>query len=122
MFLRALRAVLPFTRRYSDTALATKIGIGKLEDAIFFSFDYLESGIVGELSDTETYALLVQMFKCLDRYLKVIQVPVTLNTFVSHLNLLGHAVDQSFPYYAQSGLLRFVINPKNGFKEVTSAV
>lgn len=112
--------MLPFIRRFSDPALEVKIGKGKLEDAIFFSFDYLEAGVRGELSDTETYVLLVQMFKCLDRYLKLIEIPVTLNTFISHLNLLGHAVDQSFPYYAQSGLLRFVINPKAGFREEKS--
>ena len=110
IFLRGLRDVLPFLRIYSDAALTKKIGTERLQESCLMAFDFIESGSNSRLTDNEAYALMTKALVCLVQYLQnKYNTAISLNYLLTNLYLLSHAMDQAFPFYAQAGLLKFII-------------
>lgn len=108
--LTSLQDYLPSAKRYSVKQLATRIGKEKLEEASDQIFDYITNSC-GELSRTEFMAMLSQIWRCLGEYIKVMNIPVTINTLTQNVHLTSFAVDRCFPGYASTGLLKCIIRP-----------
>jgi len=104
-----LRELLPSQRALSEAALEKKIGKEKLEEVCSLAWDFLENAVEGNLSRNERSALLVQTTRCLIGWMESQEIPVTLSTLINNFHLLPFAVDRSFPFYAKSKLLRYVI-------------
>jgi len=112
IFLAALRVILPQLKSQSDAMLIKKIGKDKLEEIALDVCGYCVAGCVEKLTRNEMLALVCQVLKCLTRYMaKTLQIPVTINTIIKEIQLLEFAVNESFPGYAESGVLRYAIAP-----------
>ena len=112
IFLTVLRQILPSLHNQPDSQLTRRIGKEKLEDAAADVAGYIEHSTSSSLSKNERLALTSQILGCLTRYIKTeLNQPVTLNTIINCMQLIEHATDQSFPGYASSRLLRYLIVP-----------
>lgn len=111
MFLLALREILPWLRSRTDSSIEKKIGKEKLIDLHEDLAGLIESGVTGTLTRNERLALSIQMLNCLKRHIISMEMPVTIATVSSSFTLLHHAVDQAFPGYTDSKLLRYTISP-----------
>ena len=111
IFLETLRFILPSLRNQDDAHLTRRIGKEKLEDAAADVAGFIEAGSGSTLTKNERLALSGQVLNCLVRYIKSMDNPVTLNTMITHIQLLEHATDQAFPGYSMSKLLRYTILP-----------
>ncbi len=110
LFLQAIRELLPSLRMHSDEMLTKRIGKNRLEDLSLEFFCYIEVG-AGKLNKNQNLALANKLLNCLVKYIQRVGTPVTLNSILNSIQLLGAAVDESFPGYAQSGLLKYTILP-----------
>jgi hypothetical protein len=112
LFLQGLRQVLPSLKLLSDASLEKRIGKEKLQFASEDIASYLASGGCEKMMRNEQLALVCQVLNCLTRYITTeLQIPATLNTVINNMSLLSYAVEQSFPGYATSGLLKYTILP-----------
>lgn len=111
IFLLALREICPWLRSRNDPSIEKKIGKEKLIDHAEDLQGLIDSGINTTLTRNERIALSIQMMKCLEKYIKSMEMPVTIATVSSSFTLLHHAVDQAFPGYVESQLLKFTIQP-----------
>ena len=112
IFLQALREVIPSLRLHSDDQITKRIGKEKTEEIALDVCGYCAAGCVEKLTRNEMLALVCQVLKCLTRYMaKTLQIPVTINTIIKEIPLLEFAVNESFPGYAESGVLRYAIAP-----------
>jgi hypothetical protein len=111
IFLQALREILPFLKQQDDARLVKRIGIDKLQDAADDLAGYISVGVAGNLNKNERLALSCQLLKCVERNIQSMRVPVTLRTMIDSMETLSHSVEQSFPGYQQSRLLKYAITP-----------
>lgn len=113
IFLEAVRQQLPFLKQQDDERLSKRIGSEKVLNAADDLAGYILSGVSSKmLNKQQRLALSCQLLKCLVRYLNDGKIPLTLNTFIDRMGLLQYAVEQSFPGYADSGLLLYMIMPQ----------
>jgi hypothetical protein len=113
IFLQSLRDVIPSLRLHSDKQLITKIGKEKVEDLSLELYSYMQAG-AGNMTKNQQLALANKLLICLRQYITTaIKIPFTLKTLLEHLSHLDYAVDNAFPGYASSGLLRYTILPLN---------
>lgn len=111
IFLQSIRDALPNLRLHSDKQLTVRIGKEKVADVALELRAFLQSG-AGDLRKNEQLALSNQALKCLSKYITTtLKIPVTLKTLLDSFSLLNVAVDQAFPGYADSKLLKFAILP-----------
>jgi hypothetical protein len=111
IFLQALREILPFLKQQDDARLTKRIGIDKLQDAADDLAGYIAAGITDDLNKNEKLALSCQLLRCVERNIQSAKVPVTLRTMIDFMETLHHSVEQSFPGYANSKLLKYAITP-----------
>lgn len=112
IFLSGLRETVPSLHSLSDERLIKRIGREKVLEAAEDVSGFITSGVAGSLSKNESLALTVQVLKCLSRYITgTMQIPVTVNTIFTSMNLLHYAVNQAFPGYAESKLLLYTVTP-----------
>jgi hypothetical protein len=112
IFLQALREILPYLKQQDDARLTKRIGIEKLADCADDLAGYIAVGISGSLSKNEQIALSCQLLRCLSRFIVTdMQLTLTLGTMIQTMGTLPHAVNQSFPGYMESKLLRYTISP-----------
>jgi hypothetical protein len=112
MLLITLRELLPSLHSYTNLQIQKKIRKEKWEEAICQIVDYIEFYCGTGLSRNEYISLLNHVLTCLITYLRKIQEPIGLVSIVTNIHLLPHSVEQSFPGYASSGLLRGIIYPR----------
>lgn len=112
LFLQSLREFLPNLKLYSDTQLIKKITQAKLTDISLEFFGFIEAGAGENLTKNEYLALAGQSFRCLKKYIEYSGAPFTLKTILDFIPLLGDAVNQCFPGYIESKLLRYTILPR----------
>jgi len=109
----ALKEKLPEVSKLTSKQVVSKVGKEKFQDGAELVFSYLEDSCGSTLSNNETSALLSKVLRCLTSYMQTaLNMPVTIRTLFDNFHLLPHAVNQSFPGYAEAGLLRAVITPK----------
>lgn len=112
IFLQALKSILPTLRLYTEDQLRKKIGQERLTDASLEFFSYLESGTNETLTQVEKLALSIQLLKALSKYINtVMKFPVTLKTTLDCVSLIEPAVENCFPGYHASKLLKYTILP-----------
>ena len=114
--LTSLQDYLPSAKRYTMKQLVTRIGKEKVEDAADQIYDYITKAC-GELTRVELHAMLAHVWKCLGEYVRVMGIPVTINTLTQNVHLVPFAVDRCFPGYASTGLLKCIIRPTD-IKEI----
>jgi hypothetical protein len=113
VFIAALREILPTLRHQSDKRIAERIGYQKLQDATDDLIGFIDSSVDGTLTQNEYFALACQVLRCLSSYLTTaMQMPATINTIPNQMGLLEWAVNTSYPGYAQSHLLKYIIRPR----------
>jgi hypothetical protein len=112
IFLQALRSVLPFLKQQDDARLTKRIGIEKTKNAADDLAGYIVAGTSEQLNQNEKLALSCQLLKCLVVNIEEREIPITLNTVINNMEMLNHAVNTSFPGYADSHLLRYIITPR----------
>lgn len=111
LFMQALREVLITLRLHSDEQLRRKIGPERLTDITLEFFAFMEAGSE-ELRQDEKLALSIQLLRCLSKYIvNVMKLPVTLKTMADCMGLIETAVDNAFPGYWGSKLLKYTILP-----------
>lgn len=112
IFLATLRLILPTLNGQPDAQLARRIGKEKLEDAAADLAGFIESSSDTALQKNERIALSERVLQCLAHYIKTdMNLPITLNTMITSMQLIQHATEQAFPGYSESKLLRYVIVP-----------
>lgn len=112
IFLQGLREVIPSLRLHSDDMITKRIGKEKTQEIALDVCGYCSAGTKEHLSRNELIALVCQALRCLTKYMAgTLQIPITLNTVVKEIVLLEFAVNESFPGYAASGLLKYTITP-----------
>ena len=112
IFLTVLRQILPSLHNQPDAQLVRRIGKEKLEDASADVAGFIEHGTTSNLTKNERLALTRQVLDCLTQHMKnEMNMPITLNTIISSMQLIEHATAQSFPGYAEAKLLRYLIVP-----------
>ena len=111
IFLEVLRQILPSLKNQPDGQLSRRIGKEKLEDAAADVAGFIETGSNTALSKNERLALSSRVLNCLAEHIKSMDTPVTLNTMITHIQLIQHATEQSFPGYSESKLLKYTIAP-----------
>lgn len=112
IFLLGLRGLLPYASNFTDKQLEKRIGKEKLLEVSEDVEGYIMSGVnQAPLTRNEKIALTSQTLNCLSRYILKMNVPVTIKTVIENIHLLGHAVEQGFPGYSASGLLKYTIVP-----------
>jgi hypothetical protein len=110
VFLQALREVLPQLKNQDDARLIKRIGKDKYQIIEDDLNGFLDNGVTGSLTKNEKAALAVKSLKCLADYIKEnMSMPITFNTMIDSQALLPHAVDNSFPGYAEAKLLKHAI-------------
>ena len=110
LFLEVLRFILPSLKLHTDAQLSKRIGKEKTEEAALDLAGFIESGSNRPLLRNERKALSEKVMMCLANYVKnQINLPISLNTIINHMGILAHAVDASFPGYAESKLLRYTV-------------
>lgn len=113
ILLEALKEIIPSLRSSSNKMIASKFGKEKLSEAAKDVAEFIQAGVSAPLKHNEQFALTVKILHFLSRYLrKTLEIPVTLNTVSTHLNLLPDVVDSCFPSYHESKLLRYIITPQ----------
>ena len=115
--LTSLQDYLPSAKRFTTKQLVTRIGKEKVEDAVDQIYDYITKAC-GGLSRVEMNAMLAHVWRCLGEYVRVMGVPVTINTLTQNVHLVPFAVDRCFPGYASTGLLKCIIRPTD-IKEIS---
>ena len=108
--IQSLHDYLPSAKRFTAKQLVSRIGKEKVEDATDQIYDYVVKAC-GELSRVEMNAMLAHVWQCLGEYVRVMDIPVTLNTLTNNVHLVPFAVDRCFPGYAATGLLKCIIRP-----------
>jgi hypothetical protein len=108
IFLQSIREFFPALRLHSDNVLTSKIGRDKLAEAALEFHALMEFG-AGKLKKNEQLALANQLWKALSSYMKELRIPITLNTVLNNLGSLEHAVEQCYPGYISSKLLKYTI-------------
>lgn len=111
IFLQSIRSFFSSLRLHSDAVLTSKIGRDKLAESALEFYALMEYG-AGELRKNEQLALANQLLKALASYMKDLKIPITLNTVLINLGSLEHAVEQSYPGYIRSRLLKYTIGLK----------
>lgn len=112
LFLQSLRDILPTLKLYTDDQLRKKITQDKLTDVSLEFFGYLEAGCSENLTQIQKLALSVQLLRCLSKYItNVMKMPVTLKTMLDCISLIEPAVENAFPGYWGSKLLKYTILP-----------
>ena len=111
IFLETLRQFLPSLTNQPDDQLTRRIGKEKLQDCAADVAGFIEHGAPGNLTRNERRALTTQVFECLITYIKSTTQPVTLNTLITNIGLVDYAVDNAFPGYSESKLLRYLVVP-----------
>lgn len=108
--LAGLQELMPQLRSYNSSQLAKKVGKEKLADLTAELFHLIDMGVAGKpLTFIQRSALTSQMLKCLGQHIESMNLPVTINTVVSHFTLLYHAVNLCYPGYIESGLLLYTV-------------
>lgn len=111
LFLQAIRDQFSTLKLHSDAMLIKKITEERVKDCSLQLFAYLTCS-AGALNKNEYLALSDQVLRCLSKYVKnTMGLPVTLKTLMNAMSLMETAVDEAFPGYAASCLLRRVIYP-----------
>jgi hypothetical protein len=99
-------------RGQNDERLEKRIGKERLHDAADDTAGFISSGVKRQLTKNERLALTSQLLRCLNSYIKgVLGLPVTLKTVVDSVSLIHEATDRSFPGYAESKMLLYLIQP-----------
>ena len=107
-----LREKLPDLSKLSQKQVVSKVGKQRFEEEAQYLYSYLEASCGANLSKNEQLAILSQVFRCLVTYIKqALGLPITLKTVFDCFSLLSHAVDLSYPGYAEAGMLKAVISP-----------
>ena len=112
LLILVLKEKLPDLSRVKDSQVVSRVGKERFEEGATSVFSYLDTSCGTNLSRLEQTALLSQVVKCLMSYMKnAMGLPVTLKTIFDCIHLLPHAVDCSFPGYAEAGVLRAIVSP-----------
>jgi hypothetical protein len=110
IFLSVLREVLPTLRNLDDGRLIKKIGNERFHDGCDEIYSYLEIGIDSPLKKLEQSALINKILRLLSSYVvEQMHLALTLKTLFDCFSLFPTAVEQSFPGYHSSRLLRYLI-------------
>jgi hypothetical protein len=113
IFITVLKEVLPTMRLYSAEQIIKRFGKEQFELAVLDTFGYIYTGAGDNLSKLEKLALTSCLLQSLKSYLiRVLNIPATIKTMIDNFGLLEYAFELNFPGYVQSGLLKYVINPR----------
>lgn len=109
LFLVTLREVLPILKHQDDQRLVKRIGIEKFQNYSSDLSGFIATGTDRNLVRNERIALGRQLLKCVESNMKAIGIPITLTSFIDHMSMLQHSVEQNYPGYYEAKLLRYTI-------------
>jgi hypothetical protein len=116
LLIDTISELLPSLRiRYrTHAALMKHVGQMKFDETVEIFLDYVARSIPNfeSFRKIEVTSLFRALLSCLIKYMeKDLVIPVTINTLCNNMHLLAFCIERDYPGYAESGLLRCIVQP-----------